>query len=261
MRKIATCGKGGSGKSITVTLLANGIQARRRSVLVIDSDESNTGLHRLLGFDRPPEPLIDMMGGKQKVEEELVARIAAGESELAVELMRDEISVEDIPDKYILAKDGIRLVNVGKILMALEGCACPMGVVSRSFLKKLRLEDDEIAIIDLEAGVEHFGRGVETSVDCVLMVVEPSFDSLEVAERIFELSTGLEIGDVWAILNKIPSEEIAARLKERLDQKGIPVIGSIHYDTQVFQACLEGSPVHGGIAAADIDKALDIMFP
>ena len=261
MRKIATCGKGGSGKSITVTLLANGMQARRRRVLVIDSDESNTGLHRLLGFDRPPEPLIDMMGGKQKVEEELVARIAAGESELAVELMRDEISVEDIPDKYILAKDGIRLVNVGKILMALEGCACPMGVVSRSFLKKLRLETDEIAIIDLEAGVEHFGRGVETGVDCVLVVVEPSFDSLEVAERIFELSTGLEIGDVWAILNKIPSEEIAARLKERLDQKGIPVIGSIHYDTQVFQACLEGSPVHGGIAAADIDKALDIMFP
>ena len=261
MRKIATCGKGGSGKSITVTLLANGMQARRRSVLVIDSDESNTGLHRLLGFERPPEPLIDMMGGKQKVEEELVARIAAGESELAVELMRDEISVEDIPDKYILAKDGIRLVNVGKILMALEGCACPMGVVSRSFLKKLRLEADEIAIIDLEAGVEHFGRGVETSVDCVLVVVEPSFDSLEVAERIFELSTGLEIGDVWAILNKIPSEEIAARLKERLDQKGIPVIGSIHYDTQVFQACLEGSPVHGGIAVTDIDKALDNMFP
>ena len=261
MRKIATCGKGGSGKSITVTLLANGMQARCRSVLVIDSDESNTGLHRLLGFERSPEPLIDMMGGKQKVEEELVARIAAGESELAVELMRDEISVEDIPDKYILAKDGIRLVNVGKILMALEGCACPMGVVSRSFLKKLRLEADEIAIIDLEAGVEHFGRGVETGVDCVLVVVEPSIDSLEVAEKIFELSSELEIGDVWAILNKIPSEEIAAKLKERLDQKGIPVIGSIHYDTQVFQACLEGNPVRGGIAAADIEKALDIMFP
>ena len=261
MKKIAICGKGGSGKSIIATLLANGMQARRHRVLVVDSDESNTGLFRLLGFERSPEPLLDLMGGKQKIEEELAARVAAGESELSVELMMDEISVAEIPDKYILARDGIRLVSVGKILMALEGCACPMGVVSRSFLKKLHLEADEKAIIDLEAGVEHFGRGVETSVDTVLVVVEPSVDSLEVAERIFELSSGLNIGDVWAVLNKIPSEEIAARLKERLDQKGIPVIGSIHSDTEIFQACLEGRPVHGDIAASDIDRVLDFMFP
>ena len=261
MKKIAICGKGGSGKSITTTLLANGMQSRRHRVLVVDSDESNTGLYRLLGFDHSPEPLLDLMGGKQKIEEELAARIVAGESELSVELMRDEISVAEIPDRYILARDGIRLVNVGKILMALEGCACPMGVVSRSFLKKLRLESDEIAIIDLEAGVEHFGRGVETSVDTVLVVVEPSVDSLEIAERIFELSSGLNIGDVWAVLNKIPSDDIAARLKERLDHKGIPVIGSIHNDTEVFQACLEGRPVHGDIAASDMDRVLDFMFP
>jgi len=261
MRKIAICGKGGSGKSITVTLLANGMQARRYRVLVVDSDESNTGLHRLLGFDRTPQPLLELMGGKQKVEEELIARVAAGESELTVELMRDEISIADIPAQYILERDGIKLVTVGKILMALEGCACPMGVVSRSFLKKLHLEPDEVAVIDLEAGVEHFGRGVETSVDCVLVVVEPSIDSLEVAERIFDLSTGLEIGDVWAVLNKIASEEVAAKLKSSLEQKGIMVIGSLHYDPEIFSACLEGRPVYGSIAAEDIDKVLDFMFP
>lgn len=261
MKKVAICGKGGSGKSVIAALLANRMRARHYRVLVVDSDESNTGLYRLLGFDRSPSPLIDLLGGKQKVEEELTARIAAGENELAIELMRDEISVKEIPPQYVTKRDGIRLVSIGKILMALEGCACPMGVVSRSFLKKLRLEPDEVAIVDLAAGVEHFGRGVETNVDCVIAVVEPSIDSLEVAERIFDLAAGLEIGDVWAVLNKITSGEIAAKLKERLDKKGITVIGSIHYDPELFQACLEGRPAYGSGAAEDIDKILDFMFP
>jgi CO dehydrogenase maturation factor len=37
--------------------------------------------------------------------------------------------------------------------------------------------------VDTEAGVEHFGRGMETSIDSVLIVVEPSFESLEVAQK------------------------------------------------------------------------------
>ena len=136
-----------------------------------------------------------------------------------------------------------------------------MGVVSRSFLKKLSLEPDEVAVIDLEAGVEHFGRGVETSVDCVLVIVEPSLDSLEVAEKIYDLSAGLKIGEVWAILNKIPSDEIAVRLRKRLEWKGITAIGSINQDPEVFLSCLEGRHVYGSAAAQDVDKVLDFMFP
>lgn len=261
MKKIAVCGKGGSGKSVIVRLLASRIRARGRRVLVVDADESNTGLHRMLGFDSPPKPLIELLGGKQKVEEEIETRIRSGESEMALELIAREMPVVSIPPEYILETDGIKLVNIGKILMALEGCACPMGIVSRSFLKKLRLEADEIAVVDLEAGVEHFGRGVETSVDCVLVVVEPSIDSLEVAERISELANQIEIADVWVVLNKITSEEIAARLVDYLRKKNISIIGSICQDPEVFESCLEGRPIHGRVASEDVDKILDFLFP
>jgi len=261
MKKIAVCGKGGSGKSVIVRLLADGIRARGLRVLVVDADESNTGLHRMLGFDSPPSPLIGLLGGKQKLEEEIEARIRAGESEMSLELIREEMPVANIPPEYILETDGIKLVNIGKILMALEGCACPMGIVSRSFLKKLRLQADEIAIVDLEAGVEHFGRGVETSVDCVLVIVEPSLDSLEIAERISELAAQIQIADVWVILNKITSEEIATRLTDYLNKKDISVIGSIHQDPEIFESCLEGRPIHGRVAAEDVSKILDFLFP
>ena len=261
MNKIAVCGKGGSGKSVVVRLLADGLRARGRRVLVVDSDESNTGLHRMLGFDSPPEPLIGLLGGKQKLEKELESRVRAGESEMSINLIRQEMQLADIPPEYIFEKDGIRLVNIGKILMALEGCACPMGIVSRSFLKKLRLEADEIAVVDLEAGVEHFGRGVETSIDCVLVVVEPSIDSLEIAEKISELSHQIEIADVWVVLNKITSEEISARLKDYLSKRDISVIGAIHQNPEIFESCMEGRPIRGSVAAEDVGKILDFLFP
>ena len=261
MQKIAVCGKGGSGKSVLVRLLADGLRNRGRRVLVVDSDESNTGLERMLGFDSRSRPLIELLGGKQKLEEEIVARVKAGETEETMQLVKEEMTVAGIPAEYILQKDGIKLVIVGKILMALEGCACPMGIVSRSFLKKLRLEADEVALIDLEAGVEHFGRGVETSVDCVLVVVEPSIDSLQVAEKISEMANQIAVGDVWAVLNKITSDDIAARLTDYLNNKDISVIGSIHQEPEIFESCLEGRPIRERVAAEDVDKILDFLFP
>lgn len=261
MKKIAICGKGGSGKSVLVRLLAGGIQNRGQRVLVVDSDESNTGLYRMLGFDNPPDPLIDFMGGKNRIENEIEAKIREGIPEHLVHIMTHEISVADIPEQYIVKMDGTSLVTVGKILMALEGCACPMGIVSRSFLKELHLEADEIAIVDMEAGVEHFGRGVETSVDCVLVVVEPSLDSIEVAERIVALSTQIMIGDVWAVLNKITSEKFVTELTEELKKRDLTVIGTIHYDTEIFESCLRGRPLSGRVAEEDVEKMLNFLFP
>jgi CO dehydrogenase maturation factor len=261
MQKIAVCGKGGSGKSVLVRLLADGLKRRGRRVLVVDSDESNTGLYRMLGFDKPPEPLIGLLGGKKKLEDMLEEAIRSGTPEMQVDLIRQELQLTDIPAQYMLEKDGIRLINIGKILMALEGCACPMGIVSRSFLKRLRLPPDEVAVVDMEAGVEHFGRGVETSIDCVLVVVEPSLDSLEVAEKIHELAGQIDIADVWAVLNKITSKDIARRLTAELDRRGIRAIGEIHQDAEIFESSLEGRPIASGVASHDIDKVLDFLFP
>ncbi len=153
MQKIAICGKGGSGKSVFSRLLADGLRARGRRVLVVDADESNTGLHRMLGFDQPPKPLLSLFGGKEKVEAEIAARITAGETEESVQFLDKDMPISSIPPDYILQNDGVKLVEVGKILMSLEGCGCPIGIVSRSFLKRLSLEPDEVAIVDLEAGV------------------------------------------------------------------------------------------------------------
>ena len=256
MKKMAICGKGGSGKSTVVTLLARGVRARGYRVLVVDSDESNPGLYRMLGFDKRPEPLLGLVGGKKKV----FPTFSEESEPREILLTQEEIRVADLPGDYIAERDGIGLVCIGKILQSLEGCACPMGVLSREFLKRLRLQEDEVAIVDMEAGIEHFGRGVEASIDSVLIVTEPSFDSLELAEKINSLAAEVGVECVWTILNKIRSKEIASRLREELEERGISIIGSIGYEPEIFQSGLEGRPVRRDRVETDIGRILDQLL-
>jgi len=254
--KISVCGKGGSGKSTIATLLADAARARGYRVLVVDSDESNSGLFRILGFDHPPVPLMELVGGKRKIQKGL--KEGSGD---AMNVMRQaSIKVDDIPSEHILRQDNIQLVSIGKILQSLEGCACPMGVLSKEFLKKLSLENNEIAVVDMEAGVEHFGRGIETSIDSVLMVVEPSFESIQLAESINGLSSGIGIQNVWAVLNKVSSDEIAAKLQAELEKREIDTIGSIHYDAEIFQSCFEGLSLANGGASQEMRDAFDSLM-
>ena len=253
VRKIAVCGKGGSGKSSVVSLLAQAMREKGLRVLVVDSDESNQGLHRKLGLHERPAPLLELVGGKKAVFPSF-----AGEAEAKPNVLTQErVPVADLPDRYVSRTDGIGLVSIGKILQSLEGCACPMGALSREFLKRLDLEEDEIAIVDMEAGIEHFGRGVESSLGSVLIVVDPSFDSLELAEKIHTLAAEVGIKNVWAVLNKIPSEEMATRLGARLQAAGVPVVGYIGQDAEIFESGLEGRPLHSVEAEKQVRRILE----
>lgn len=248
--KISVCGKGGSGKSALTSLLANQAVSRGLGVLVVDSDESNSGLFKMFGFEKPPVPLMELVGGKKKLKQKMSHPNVLAESHL---------STKDIPSQYLIRRNGLMLISIGKILQALEGCACPMGVLNQEFLKKLRLGENEIAIIDMEAGVEHFGRGIDESIDRVLLVVEPSFESLTMAEKIKELASGMN-KSVSAVLNKVGSEKIAKKLEGKLKTKDIEVIGIVPNDPMVFEACLEGRTLGEGEAFHAAGKVLDALL-
>jgi CO dehydrogenase maturation factor len=248
--KISVCGKGGSGKSTLVSLLANAAQVKDITTLVVDSDESNSGLFRMLGFRKPPIPLMALAGGKEGIKEKMNQSYVLSDS---------NITLEQIPSPYISGKNGLRLVSIGKIHQALEGCACPMGVLSREFLKKLRLGKNEIAIVDMEAGIEHFGRGIDNSIDAVLVVVEPSLESIALAEKIKDLTSGIN-KKLWAVVNKISSESLIAKVKAKLERRGLETIGAISYDALVFFNGLKGDPLNTGEASSQAEKILDILL-
>ncbi|MGD9013429.1 MAG: hypothetical protein PVF62_13605 [Desulfobacterales bacterium] len=248
--KISVCGKGGSGKSTVVSLLANAAQARGFRTLVVDSDESNSGLFRMLGFANPPIPLMTLVGGKEGIKEKMNQPSILSETEIAM---------DQIPHPYINKQNGLWMVSIGKILQALEGCACPMGALSREFLNKLCLDENEIAIVDMEAGVEHFGRGLDTGIDSVVLVVEPSYESLSLSEKIKDLATGMR-KSLWAVLNKIDSDSLGSKLEKELKNRDIETIGVISYDRGIFTAGLTGNPVRHVQSIRKAEKILDRLL-
>lgn len=255
--KICICGKGGSGKSTVVALMAEAFQRIGKNVLVLDSDESNANLFWMLGFDRPPQSLMDLIGGKKHLQQKMIARFKKGENEPAMNIWEmEKITSRAIPSEYMMAKEGCRLVATGKIHQALEGCACPMGAVTREFLKKLELAPDEVALVDLEAGIEHFGRGVEASVDWVICVVEPSLESISLAAKIMDLTRTAGALFKGAILNKIASADQKSIVSDKLNQLGVPIIGTIEHHQDIQSASLEGRRFDNQRVSAEMENII-----
>jgi len=259
--KVSVCGKGGSGKSTIAALLAHEFHQRGMSVLVVDSDESNSGLHELLGLDGPPTPLMALAGGRRHVRRALNGQPASdGDTQEMSVLARDVIRLDDLPAACVCSREGLRLVAVGKIHQALEGCACPIGLLSREFLKRLRLDGNEVAVIDMEAGIEHFGRGIETSVDVTVAVVEPSLESARLAEKVKSLASASGARFAGVVLNKVGSESVVERLSEVLRRGAVRLLGTVRFHPELVEAALEGRPVPAEPAADEVRPVADAIL-
>ena len=196
--KILICGKGGSGKSTITALIAKNLQTKGYRILVVDADESNYGLSAQLGLNDPKE-LLDQIGGKQVIIQKMFLARDTGEKAV---IFTENWRIDDIPPDCISKKDNLYLLQIGKVKHYGEGCACPMGGLSRDFLKHLQSDKNDITLIDTEAGVEHLGRGVVSEVDFVLAILDPSYESIKLSKKITEMAQ--EAGKkVHFILNKV----------------------------------------------------------
>ena len=233
--KILTCGKGGCGKSSVTALLAIELEKRGYKVIVVDNDESNFGLHIQLGMELPKDFALHF-GGKRMVAEKLL-KSKEGER---FSVFNDGIRVSDIPEDYMSKKGGLNLIAIGKIRDFGEGCACPFNALSADFLRMLELNKREFALVDTDAGVEHFGRGVEAGCDLILMVIDPSQESIRLAEKVNKISEGAG-KPLYYVLNKT-DDETARFLLDSVDQS--KVVSVIPEDKRVFRNCLVGEALN-----------------
>lgn len=244
--KIAVCGKGGSGKTTAVALLTLALREAAYKVIVIDADESNPGLGRMLGIGSDPRALSDLLAQTGPIGNGPGFPLSKG----------DRFVFEEIPPEFVTSADGIQFMEVGKILDPFQGCACSMAESARALVEKLTIRDGEILILDMEAGVESFGRGVERHADTVLVIVEPSFESVAVAERIIRMAQGMGIGRTGAVLNKIASAELRSRTAIELEKRGIKVLGVLTYSAELAELAFDGKRVQ---SRASTDEAKGII--
>ncbi|MBN2487544.1 MAG: P-loop NTPase [Methanosarcinaceae archaeon] len=223
--KILICGKGGCGKSTLTALLAQVLSGNGYNVLVVDNDESNFGLHRQLGLELP-EDFLNYFGGKKDFVERMKASFSSSEE---VKFFDKRWEIADIPGEYVSKNDNISLMAVGKIHNFGEGCACPMGVLSKHLIKNIDIGNNDFVLVDTEAGIEHFGRGVEEGCDALLMVIDPSYESIHLSEKISSLAETAG-KDLYYVLNRVEGESktiIYEKVPEDRILATLPVMESI----------------------------------
>lgn len=248
--KLLICGKGGCGKSTVAALLAVAMNKRGKNILLMDADESNIGLYRMLGLDMP-ESLMDSFGGKKGFREKTATPVTmlGGTSQL----FPKDLKAEGLPDGCVASSDGIRVMSVGKIHHYGEGCACPMGKLFRLLFSSLRIDKNELVIVDTAAGVEHFGRNLDGQCDQILCVVDPSYESIMMVKRVSSFAKEANL-PVFVILNRL-TPEVSNELDAALED--VNIIGRLPVNQSIFINNFKGKPLD--VEMPEIESVCDML--
>lgn len=207
--KIAISGKGGVGKTTIMALLAGQFRKQGKEVLVIDADPS-PHMAQTIGIKD-----IDRIKPIAEMTELLVERSGKVEGSPFYQINPE---VDDLLQKFMIEQDNIRLMVLGAIQTAEGGCACPENTVLKRILTKLLLSPTQVVLLDMEAGVEHLGRGTIAGVDHLLIVVIPSKSSVRTAQKIKKLAADSGIPKISFVGNLVQDEDDEIFLREALGE-------------------------------------------
>lgn len=236
LQKIAVTGKGGVGKTTLTALLAHIYAEQGRSVIAIDADPAG-GLATALGV--PPD-LVSQLTPIAEMEELIAERTGAKPGTFGGFFSLTP-RVDDIPDRFSIVHEGVRLLKMGTIEAGGSGCMCPESALLKALVTHLLLYRDEMMVMDMEAGVEHLGRATTQAVDALLIVVEPGRRSIEVAGRIRELAGDLGLARLYAVGNRVRTEEDRAFIAQN---SPLPMAGYLSASPQVVEADMRGVAVY-----------------
>jgi CO dehydrogenase maturation factor len=121
-----------------------------------------------------------------------------------------------------------------------SGCMCAPNAVIRALLRHLIVDRNEAVVLDLEAGVEHIGRGTARQVDALLIVADSNLKSLEIAKHIHDLAANAGMKHLYLIGNRIMSETQRKAVTSFAEKNGLSLLTFIPFDEKVTDADMLG---------------------
>lgn len=242
--KIAVSGKGGVGKTLIAGGLACSFANKGLKTIAIDADPS-PNLALTLGLPlEETRNIVPISENKELIESKTRTGYPG--------VYRLSFKVEDIiHDFSVKTPFGVNLIVMGTVRSVGSGCTCPANAVVRALLRHLVVERNEVVILDMEAGVEHLGRGTARYVDTMLVVADANMKSLETAKRIYDLATSTGIKQVFLVGNKIGSQIQQETVREFAEKNGLTIFCLVPFDQNVVEAEMRGeTPLKYGESAA-----------
>lgn len=216
--KIAISGKGGTGKTTIAVAISKIYEKKGKRIILIDADP-DSNLKTTLKIKQEVTPLIEL---KELIAERTGAK--PGKQNIFFKL---NPKVDDIPEKFFYKKGNIMLGIMGTVRGGGLGCVCPENAFLKSLLRHLILQRQDIVILDMEAGIEHLGRGTTEGIDYLLIITEPSDKSIETTKRIEKLAKEIKIKKIGVIGNKIKDEKEKEFIVENLPN--FEILGFVPY--------------------------------
>lgn len=244
--KLAITGKGGVGKTTICALLARAFLDNGHRVLVVDADPNAT-LASCLGFPNP-EQIIPLKEMDDLIEERTGVRPGKPGA-----IFKLNPRVDDIVERYAVTHDGINLLRMGAIKLGGSGCYCPENAFLQTLVSHIFLSEQDVLIMDMEAGVEHFGRGTARGVDWLIVVAEPTRQSIETSGRIKSLAADIGLTRIGVIGNKCQDEAEKEYLATGIAP--LPLLGALPYDSALRRAEQEGRPPQTSLLGVDMEIA------
>jgi CO dehydrogenase maturation factor len=231
--KIAVAGKGGVGKTLIAGGLARGFAERGLKTIGIDADSSpNLGL--TLGLSAEETRKIIPISENTSLIESKTSTGYSGVYNL-------NFSVDDIVKKYSVPTPlGVNLIVMGTVHSMGAGCMCAPTAVIRALLRHLVVEINEAVVMDLEAGVEHIGRGTAKQVDALIIVADSNMKSLEIAKHIHDLASAAGMKQLFLVGNRVMNDEQKEAIQAFADKNGIAVLSYVPWEQKIIEADMQG---------------------
>jgi CO dehydrogenase maturation factor len=231
--KIAISGKGGVGKTTFASFLVRALADQGKRVLAIDADP-DANLAQALGV-KGSEKIVPISGMKELIEERTETKVGTMGG-----FFKLNPKVDDLPEKLSLEVDGVKLMVLGGVKKGGAGCICPESTLLKNLVRHLVLARDEAVVLDMEAGLEHLGRGTAMAVDRLVVVVEPGRRSVETAHQIHRLANDIGLKKISLLGNKIRSDKDREFLVSNMPD--FEFLGFIPFRGDIIEADLEGLP-------------------
>ena len=225
--KIAVSGKGGVGKTLIAGGLASCFARKGYKVMAIDAD-SSPNLALTLGLSVEEARKIKPISENSELAE---AKTGTGYSGV----YRLNFTVDDIVRDYsIMTPLGVNLIVMGTVKSMGSGCMCAPNAVIRALLRHLVVERDEVVILDMEAGVEHIGRGTASHVDALLIIADSNLKALEIAKHISDLAKKAGVKDIFLIGNRVMNSSQKEIILNFAGKNGLDFLSFVPFDQEVI---------------------------